>query len=213
MGLKNKKILITAGPTWVPIDKVRVISNIATGQTGMLLATELKKKGTKVTLILGPTGENAFKEKGIRILNFKFYYELLNIIKQELKRQKYDIIIHSAAVSDYKPLTYFKNKIKSGIEKLKLILVPLPKIINIIKKISPDIFLVGFKFEPNAGKIKLIKSAELLLKNAKADMVVASTLDRQRYRAYIIEKNLNGSGPFLKRIYLTKALVAKLESI
>ena len=53
--LKNKKVLITAGPTWVPIDNVRVISNTATGETGILLSEKLKNLGAKVTLLLGPT--------------------------------------------------------------------------------------------------------------------------------------------------------------
>ena len=55
MSLKNKRILITAGPTWVAIDSVRVISNIATGETGILLAKRLSLQGAKVTLALGPS--------------------------------------------------------------------------------------------------------------------------------------------------------------
>ncbi len=57
MSLNGKRILITAGPTWVPIDNVRVISNIATGTTGVLLAWQTSAQGAKVTLVLGPCEE------------------------------------------------------------------------------------------------------------------------------------------------------------
>ena len=50
MKLKNKRVLITAGPTWVKIDKVRVISNTASGKTGLLFADAFKRLGSKVTL-------------------------------------------------------------------------------------------------------------------------------------------------------------------
>ena len=71
MVLKNKNILITAGPTWVPIDRVRVISNIATGKTGILLAKSANKLGAKVTLVLGPVGEVGL-EKEINVKRFYF---------------------------------------------------------------------------------------------------------------------------------------------
>ena len=60
--LKNKKILITAGPTWIPIDKVRVITNIFKGRLGIIIAKEAIKRKAKVTLLLGP-GLISFSQK------------------------------------------------------------------------------------------------------------------------------------------------------
>ncbi|MBU1999188.1 MAG: phosphopantothenoylcysteine decarboxylase, partial [Candidatus Omnitrophica bacterium] len=68
--LKNKKILITAGPTWVPVDDVRVISNSASGETGILLAKRLSGQGAKVTLLLGPIG-NYNPDKKIKLVLFR----------------------------------------------------------------------------------------------------------------------------------------------
>lgn len=208
MTLKNKRVLITAGPTWVPIDSVRVISNIATGETGILLAEKLQRLGAKVTLLLGHA-EVCCLDKKINLIRFKFFDELKNIITKELKSKKYDIIVHSAAVSDYKPIKIYTHKIKSGIKGWQFNLVPTEKIIDLIKKIDANIFLVGFKFEPNANKEKLIKNTEVLMRRSRLNMAVANTINRERYKAYIVN-NDKIDGPFLNRDYLTRGLIKAL---
>jgi len=83
MSLKNKRILITAGPTWVSIDKVRVLSNTASGATGILLSQALAAKKSKVTLLLGPVG-NFSVGKNIKLLRFKSFDELKKALVGEL---------------------------------------------------------------------------------------------------------------------------------
>lgn len=183
-----KRVLITAGPTWVSIDRVRVISNIATGETGILLAEKLQYLGAKVTLLLGPV-EYSCKNKKIKILRFVFFDDLKHKLAKELNTKKYDIVIHSAAVSDYRPAKIFRNKIRSGISRLKIELVPAVKIIGLIKKIDPLVFLVGFKYEPGAGRKKLIKEARGLIKRSSLNLAVANTIDKKRYSSYILEDN------------------------
>lgn len=206
--LKNKKILITAGPTWVTIDQVRVISNIATGRTGVLLAERLKEIGAKVTLILGPAGACCLNNK-IKLIRYNFFDELKDKVEKELKHRQYDIVIHSSAVSDYRPKTSYRQKVKSGLKQWKLSLIPTPKIIDLIKKIDPSLFLVGFKFEPRAEKESLIKEAKTLLKTASCDLVVANTLRRLHYRAYIVGKR-DILGPLTNRESLIKELIKRL---
>lgn len=188
MSLKNKKILITAGPTWVKIDKVRVISNTATGTTGILLANELERQGAKVTLVLGPCGQPLKKIKA-KILRFVFFEELKSILINAVLKGNYDIVVHSAAVSDFRPHRVFKKKIRSGGENIKLNLIPTEKIIDRVKKIDPSLYLVGFKFEPGLNKKELIKEALMLARRARADIVIANTVKNNRYSAYIIEGN------------------------
>lgn len=197
MRFKNKKILITAGPTWVPIDSVRVISNIATGQTGILLAQSLQHLGARVTLLLGP-GECFGLSDKIKLIRFKFFAELSNIIKKELNSQNYDIVIHSAAVSDYIPAKKYANKVKSGKRAWSLNLVPTPKIIDQIKKIDNTVFLVGFKFEPAANKRILIKKTKSLISCSNLDLAVGNSINKDRYEAYIVRDNLV-RGPFLSK--------------
>jgi len=207
--LKNKRVLITAGPTWVPIDAVRVISNIATGKTGVLLADKLRKLGAKVTLLLGPA-ESCCLNKNIRLIRFKFFEELKNKLEKELKSKKYDILIHSAAVSDYRPSRAKAQKIKSGKKVWQINLVPTLKIIGLIKKYDSSLFLVGFKFEPQAKKKALIDKTRNLIKRAKLNLAVANTTDdKNRYRAYILDNYNRSCGPLLTK----KSLVEKLSSL
>ena len=82
MDLKKKRVLITAGPTWVPVDSVRVISNTASGETGILLARQLRRIGAKPTLILGP-GHDCCIDKNLNLKRFRFFDELKKIITRE----------------------------------------------------------------------------------------------------------------------------------
>jgi phosphopantothenoylcysteine decarboxylase/phosphopantothenate--cysteine ligase len=195
---KNRRILITAGPTWVPVDSVRVISNIATGQTGILLADKLIKSGAKVTLLLGPSAEVCPLNKKIKLIRFKFFDELKSAIIKEVAGGKYDVVIHSAAVADYRPQANFKQKVKSGIKKWNLCLVPTPKLINLIKKIDRDLFLVGFKFEPKTPRKVLITEAKSLIARANLDLAVANTVYGGRYCAYLVN-NRQVYGPVFNK--------------
>lgn len=210
MILRNKKVLITAGPTSVAIDQVRVISNLATGETGILLAEALAKKGAKVTLLLGVN--SCCLNKKIKVVPFRFFDELENKLKHELKNSKYDIVVHSAAVSDYRPLQYYREKVASGIKKWHLTLIPTPKLITLIKKISPWSLLIGFKYDYGANKNILIHNAKRLMCNTTADMVVANTVQKGNYAAYIIKPE-KIEGIFRSKNILVRRLLVELLRI
>jgi len=209
MSLKNKRILITAGPTWVSIDSVRVIGNIATGETGILLAEKLQNFGARVTLLLGPV-ETCCLNKKIRLIHFKFFDELRRIIAKELTSKKYDIVIQTAAVSDYRPQISFKQKVKSGIKQWRLNLVPTPKIIDLIKKVDRIIYLVGFKFEPEASRKILIDKTRSLMNRTKLDLAVANTIGKNGYQAYIVSQN-RIQGPMRNKKDLVQKLIKVLS--
>lgn len=207
--LKNKKILITAGPTWVPIDSVRVISNTATGETGILLAERLQSLGASVTLLLGPVVCCSLKVK-IKTIRFRFFDELLRIIKRELVTKRYDAVIHSAAVSDYSPAKKYGKKFKSGKPVWKLDLVPTQKIIGLIKKFDSSVFLVGFKFEPEVKKGALINETKKLIERANLDLAVGNTVNAKGYKAFILGKKIM-LGAFFKKSKLIRKLSDILE--
>lgn len=209
MSLKNKRILITAGPTWVAIDKVRVISNIASGQTGKLLSKEAERAGAKVTLLLGPVAGDCCLGHSARIIRFKFFDELKELMLKELSFHKYDAVIHCAAVADYRPKRSYMGKIGSGRKELSLRLEPTPKIIDIIRRADHSLILVAFKFEPQAAKVELIKKARTLLKRSGADVVVANTADHNRYKAYIVREDAVRGAIFTKEA-LSKALISEI---
>lgn len=182
----KKKILITAGPTWVPVDAVRVITNIASGQTGILLAERLAKAGAKVTLILGPAGACCINSR-VRVIRFRFFDEFRKKILSELRRHKYHAIVHSAAVSDFAPVRLTRGKISSA-KPCRLRLVPLPKIIDDIRRLAPEAKIAIFKFHPGINDAGLIKEARRSLKAHGADLAVANRI-RPDYRAAILDKD------------------------
>ncbi len=202
--------MITAGPTWVKLDKVRVISNRATGENGITLAEEALKHKAKVTLLLGPVKTPKLNKK-IRVLKFAFFNDLKNTLLKELQTGKYDCLIHSAAVSDYEPDKTFKTKVSSGKTSWKINLVPTPKIIDLTRKIAPELFLVGFKFEPDAQKKFLLKKANDFIRRSGSNLAVANTLlNDKKYLAYITDgKNIKG--PFVTKKKLCLGLIKLLE--
>ena len=186
MSLKNKRILITAGPTWAAIDSVRVISNTASGETGVRVAAALRKAGAEVTLLLGPCGAG-IADKRIKVLNYSFFEELKILLETELAAgNRYDAVIHSAAVSDYLPARRAKGKISSDLPKLKLTLSRAPKLIDMIRKKTPGALLVAFKFLPEAAPKPLIEAARALGKRSRVNIVVANTVKAGGYRAFVV---------------------------
>ncbi len=201
----EKRVLITAGPTWVAIDKARVISNIASGETGFILAGRFKKLGAKVTLLLGP-GYFCGAETGIKIKRFKYFAELELLLENELKNGKYAAVIHTAAVADYKPDKIIKSKIGSSRQRWKISLVPTKKLINNIRGWGNNLFTVGFKFEPDADSNKLIKEGKALLNQADLDLVVTNSNINKNYCAYILD-NADHWGPFFTKGKMAGRLV------
>lgn len=192
--LKGKKILITAGSTWAAIDDVRVITNIFGGALGVCIAEEAQKLGVQVTLLLGPGRVQLHKNsKNFKVINFKYYDELLSLVKEKVSSRKYDVMIHSAAVTDYLPINKVKGKIKSTLNKMTIHLKKTIKIVDLVKKIDPDIFLVKFKLEVGIPEKKLLDIAYQSMESSNADLIVANDFNKlaKEHKAYIIDKMNN----------------------
>jgi len=166
---------------------MRVISNLSSGALGQILAKDFTKAGAKVTLLEGPVTQ-PLQSKSIKIRKFLFFDEFAPLFKRELKK-KFDVCIHAAAVSDYKIKNPRQEKINSRHKTLKLKLVPTQKIIQCIKPLNPQIFLVGFKLESKLTKTLAKQKSRDLFQNSQCDLVVANTLQGQRYSGFILDKN------------------------
>ena len=178
---KNKKCLITAGPTIEPIDSVRFLSNYSSGKQGYEIAKQMSLSGAKVILISGPTNlQPPFKTKLIKVKTAK---EMLDAVK---KNSKVDIAIFAAAVSDVSPRTILKTKIKK--QNLKNIDLKMNKDIlheaSLLKKNRPKI-IIGFAAETNNhlkyAKEKLFKKncdAIILNKINKNNKVFGSEMNK-----------------------------------
>lgn len=211
--LRGKKVLITAGPTIEYIDPVRVITNQSTGKTGVLLASELVSAGAKVTFIYGPGKESP--PKGVKLVRVETSQEMFDAVKNELK-QKFNIVILAAAVSDYIPEKRRSTKTKSDLDKITVKLKRAPKIIDQIKKIQKNVFLVGFKAETNLSKEKLIMEARNKLKESKADLIVANDIGSKyknniEYNSLIVvDSKISYSGR-KRKLDLAKFLCKEIE--
>lgn len=197
------KVLITCGPTWVAIDDVRVISNTSSGEMGHLIAALFKASGAKVTLVEGPV-THALEVDGINVLKYRFFDELKRILLNEC-RKKYDVIIHAAAVSDFKPVLAVKGKISST-KAMTLKLLPTEKIIGYIKKIAPDACVVGFKLESKITPRTVKRLSEKLVSEAGCDLVLVNTL-RNGYQGYILDADQNILGHANNKRAIARQLV------
>ena len=202
------KILITAGSTNVMIDKVRCISNIFKGRTGSEIARHFFYEVAGCHQDLITSNPNYFGSediaRGINIFPYKTYDELYSLMEQKITTNNYDVIIHSAAVSDYKvegTYVYYtggffapglakidsSKKISSLENELYLKLVPTEKIIDKIR--DPWGFkgiLVKFKLQVGISDEELLTIAKKSLKDSSADFIVANCLEWSKDRAYII---------------------------
>jgi phosphopantothenoylcysteine synthetase/decarboxylase len=207
----RKRILITAGPTWVAIDRVRVISNLASGETGFILASKLRKLGAKVTLLLGP-GNFWGSTSGIKLIRFNYFSELKELLDRELKNGKYAAVIHAAAVADYKPKEATQHKVSSQRKSWKIELVPTPKLVKNLKKYQTDVLTVGFKFEPQTCKNRLLLRGRKLLQAANLDLVVANSNRNGGYQAYILGR-VDMQGPFLTKTKMADYLSGLINNL
>jgi len=172
------KILVTAGPTLEYIDPVRVITNKSSGLMGIEVTREALLRGAEVTLIYGPG--TATPPNEARVIIVETTKEMYDAVVSELKSQKYDVVIATAAASDWalrKPFDFKVSTRKTS--TLNVELETTPKIIDVVKKISPIAFLVPFKAEYSVSDKELIENAYERLKEAKADLIVANDVARK----------------------------------
>ena len=167
--LKNKKVLITTGPTYEAIDPVRFIGNHSSGKMGFSLAKEAAKLGAIVTLISGPTAQ-IISHPNILIVKVVSTLEMFDAVKEYYLNT--DIAIAAAAVADFKPETQVLHKIKKKADVLTLNLIPTQDILAYMGSHKKNQYLIGFALETNNA----IENAKEKLNNKNLDGVVLNSL-------------------------------------
>ena len=176
--LAKRKVLVTAGPTLEYIDPIRVMANKSSGKMGVAIVEEALSRGVEATLVYGPG--TAVPPVGAKIVSVETSQEMYEAVVSELKSKKYDVVIAVAAVADWAPEKKYEYKVPTSIKnELTVKMRPTPKIIDAVKKVSPDTFLVAFRAEYNLSDEELIQSAYKRLKKAKADLVAANDIGRK----------------------------------
>ena len=167
--LNGKKVLITAGPTYEKIDPVRFIGNNSSGKMGYYLAKNAQKLGADVKLVIGPTNIE-MELDGIDSIRIESSDEMFNVIKKNYKKS--DIIISAAAISDFKPKSIRKNKIKKNKKIESIEVEPTIDILSYIGKNKTNQYLVGFALETE----NYINNAKKKLKNKNLDAIILNTI-------------------------------------
>ena len=199
--LKNKKVLVTAGPTQEPIDDIRYISNRSSGKMGFAIAKSARDLGADVTLITGPTNLNDIPEVSMR--HIKTADEMLNIVNQNLN---VDYIVMNAAVADYKISQFYNGKLKKNNENLKIELKPTVDILNSIRS-NTSATLIGFALEMENKKENAINK----MKSKNLDFIVLNTANNKD-QGFDVDTNqvtiFSSSGEEIKSDIDTKARIA-----
>lgn len=166
----QKKVLITAGPTYEPIDPVRFIGNHSTGKMGYAIAEEFAKRGAIVTLISGPSSIQ-IQHRNIHKIAVSSSDEMATAVNTMFADS--DISVMSAAVADYKPKKVAQQKIKKNESEFNLELTKTVDILANLGKIKRrNQILIGFALETNDEEINAIKKLE----KKNLDFIVLNSL-------------------------------------
>ena len=168
--LAGKHIMVTAGPTYEPLDPVRFIGNHSSGKMGFDIAIEAANQGAEVTLITGPT-------------NFSVNNPLIKLVRVQSAQQMYDAchsifesvdtVVAAAAVADYKPKVVADQKIKKNDQNFTIELEKNPDILASLGAIKKHQFLVGFALETQNE----IEHAKQKIVKKNLDMIVLNSLN------------------------------------
>jgi phosphopantothenoylcysteine decarboxylase / phosphopantothenate---cysteine ligase len=138
--LSGLRVLVTAGGTHEPIDKVRFVGNRSSGKMGQALAREAYRCGAEVTVVAANVEE---KEPGVRWVDVETYPEIEEATTRLAKEA--DVLIMAAAVSDFAPASTEEGKIRRGsTEELEIKLVTTGDILKAVRESNPELFMVGF---------------------------------------------------------------------
>ncbi len=210
--LEGKTFIVTAGPTVEALDPVRFITNHSTGKMGYAIAEKAAKRGAKVYLISGPTSLNT--PLGVERININSTSEMLNKVLKYFDQA--DVVIKSAAPSDYAPVEYSEQKIKKKDEELVIRLKKNPDIAVELGKIKGNKILVGFAAETN----DLVENAVIKIKKKNLDYIVANDVKAEGAGFGTdtnIVKIIDAAGniddiPIMKKIDLADIILDKISN-
>lgn len=207
--------IVTAGPTFEPLDDVRRLTNFSTGRLGTGLANFLAVRGHRVTLLIGESATYAGERKTQSVKVFSTTSDLRAQLKS-FSGKKVDAIFHAAAVSDFafgkvftrdatgrlKPAKPSK-KISTRDGSLLVRLVPTPKIIAELRGWFPRTKITGWKFEVTGGRAAALRAAKRQIADCRTDFCVANG---PAYGKGFCLVSINGQKHFAKAEKLFMAL-------
>lgn len=164
----GKKVLVTAGPTIGKVDPVRLITNRSSGKMGYAISEEARDRGAKVTLISGPT--NLKIPFGVEYIPVETTEDMYKAVMD--KYNDVDVVVKAAAVADYRPKFYSKEKIKKGTDDFSIELTRNKDILYELGKNKNKQILVGFAAESN----NLIQNAKKKIEKKNLDYIFVNSI-------------------------------------
>ena len=168
--LQGVNVLITAGPTYEPIDPVRFIGNRSSGRMGFALAQAAREAGANVTLVSGPSRETTPED--VSRVDIETAAQMYDAVMARLPQ--HDIFISAAAVSDYRLKTASAQKLKKNDAELSIELERTEDILSAVAASKPGPFVVGFAAETE----NLEGNARAKLERKSLDMIAANLVGR-----------------------------------
>ncbi len=165
--LKGRKVLVTAGPTREPLDPVRFISNRSSGKMGFSVAAAASRRGADVTLVSGPV--SLPPPPGVCLKRVESAEDMAREVLGSA--DEFDVIVMTAAVADYAPVSVSPQKIKKGADEISIELKKTTDILSVLgKKKKKGQLVVGFCAETK----DLVQNAKKKLSSKQADLIVAN---------------------------------------
>ena len=207
--LQDKRVLITAGPTFEAIDTVRGITNLSSGKMGYAAARAALEAGARVTLVSGIVSVAA--PPGAKLISVTSAQEMFAAVEREVGGV--DIFIGVAAVADYRVVSPSKQKIKRSAQMLNLQLAPNPDILNYVASLSNGPFCVGFAAESE----NLLQHAEQKRREKKIPLLAANlvqdTLGKDESELVLFDDSGAHPLPRAPKIRLARQLIRHIAEL
>lgn len=211
--LKDTSILVTGGPTPVPIDNVRRLTNRFSGRLGATITEELYLRGADVDLI---HGEGSYQPPSYLPYQLaKTYDQYLSLVLEQLSQKNYKFGIFSAAVADYKPEKVLPGKTPSGGVLKSINLIPTLKVIEEVKNQFPSLYMVTFKYQEQVSHEALINIAKEKIKQGYQAVVANRGEEMESIGeqvAYLVTANQPPQQMIGKK-EIAKAIAAHIEEV
>ena len=208
--LRGKRMLITAGPTFEPIDPVRGITNLSSGKMGFAIARAAHEAGAAVTLVAGPV--HLPTPRGVQRLDVRTAQQMHDLVLAEAPAN--DIFVATAAVADWRPASLSEQKIKKGGSKVAptFELTENPDILAAVARLPDRPYCVGFAAESH----DLLKHAREKLERKNVPLIVGNlgpaTFGRDDNALVLVDAKGHRDLPQADKLTLARQLVAEIAS-
>jgi phosphopantothenate---cysteine ligase (CTP) len=174
------RCIVTCGPSWEPIDRVRRLTNFSTGELGLLLSAALARAGSEVLCLKGEAATAPGQPDGVQMATFSTNEDLREKLQAEAGRA--DVIFHAAALCDYRVkaahgadgalLTAAKISTRAG--NLTLELEPARKVLPLLRPLFPQARIVGWKYELDGTGDDALERANRQIAECNTDACVVN---------------------------------------